>query len=154
MKSILHRIEIQTHAETELINITPQVLKLVHESGVRNGTVFVMSLHTTTAITVNEGLPDLEKDIANLIARLVPDEAIYNHARYLPSDGQMAINAPSHLRGALLGFQVFFPLEGGKMVTGSRQTIYFVELDGPQSRTYVVHILGATVPTRPSTRRR
>jgi secondary thiamine-phosphate synthase enzyme len=142
MKSIIHRIEIQTRHETELINITPDVLELVKSSGVQNGTVFVLSLHTTTAITVNEGLLDLEKDIAGMIQNLVPDDHQYFHSRYLPSDGQMAVNAPSHLRGALLGFQVFFPLENGVMVTGSRQTIYFVELDGPQYRTYVVQILG------------
>ncbi len=142
MKSILHRIEIQTVHETEMINITPQVIDLVNNSGVKNGTAFVLSLHTTTGITVNEGLPDLEIDISNMIQELVPDDHNYHHARYLPSDGQMAVNATSHLRGALLGFQVFFPIEDGKMVTGSRQTIYLVELDGPQYRTYVVHILG------------
>jgi secondary thiamine-phosphate synthase enzyme len=142
MKSNIHRIEVQTHHEIELINITGTVFDLVKTSQVKNGTVLVLSLHTTTAITVNEGLPDLEKDISNLIQKLVPDEAIYNHARFLPSDGQMAINAPSHLRGALLGFQVFFPIENGNIITGSRQTIYFVELDGPQYRTYVVQIIG------------
>lgn len=142
MKSIIHRIEIQTRHETELINITPQVLDLVNKSSVQNGTVFVLSLHTTTAITINEGLPDLETDITNMIHGLVPDEQGYRHARFLPSDGQMAVNATSHLRGALLGFQVFFPLQDGKMITGSRQTIYFVELDGPQYRTYIVQVLG------------
>jgi len=142
VKSILQRVDIQTQHETELINITPHVLSLVKESGIQNGTVFILSLHTTTAITVNEGLPDLEADISNLIQELVPDEKTYRHSRFLPSDGQMAVNATSHLRGALLGFQAFFPLQDGKMITGSRQTIYFVELDGPQYRTYVVQVLG------------
>jgi secondary thiamine-phosphate synthase enzyme len=142
VKSILHRFEIQTHHETELINITPRVLEEVRASGVQNGTVFVLSLHTTTAITVNEGLLDLEKDITEMIQELVPDDHTYFHSRYLPSDGQMAVNAPSHLRGALLGFQVFFPIENGSIVTGSRQTIYFVELDGPQYRTFVIQIMG------------
>jgi len=142
MKSILHRVEIQTHHETELINITERITELVKCSGVTNGTVFVLTLHTTTALTVNEGLPDLEIDIANLIQDLVPENKTYHHARFLPSDGQMAINAPSHLRGALLGFQVFFPLQDGVMVTGARQTVYFVELDGPQYRTYVVQVMG------------
>jgi secondary thiamine-phosphate synthase enzyme len=142
MKTILQRISIQTHHEIELIDITPHLLELVQSSGVKNGTVFVLSLHTTTAITVNEGLPDLEKDITEMILRLIPEGQAYHHARYLPSDGQMAVNAPSHLRGALLGFQVFFPIEEGRIVRGSRQTIYFVELDGPQYRTYVVHIIG------------
>jgi secondary thiamine-phosphate synthase enzyme len=142
MKTNLQRISLQTHHETEFINITPEVLEQVHQSGVKNGTVFVLSLHTTTAITINEGLPDLEKDLAEMIQRLVPDGQAYHHARFLHSDGQMAVNAPSHLRGALLGFQVFFPIQDGEVVRGSRQTIYFVELDGPQYRTYVIHIVG------------
>lgn len=125
-----------------MIDITDQVKNLVLESGVQTGIVYVLSMHTTTGLTVNEGLPDLEKDIMTLIQRLAPDELSYNHARWLPSDGQMAVNATSHLRGALLGFQTFFPIENGKVVSGSRQTIYFVELDGPQYRDYVVQILG------------
>jgi secondary thiamine-phosphate synthase enzyme len=142
MKSIIHRIEIQTRHEIEVINITEKVHHLVEASGIQSGTAFILSLHTTTAITVNEGLPDLETDISNLIQNLVPEDNHYLHARYLPSDGQMAVNAASHLRGALLGFQVFFPIENGKLVTGSRQTMYFVELDGPQYRTYVIQVLG------------
>ncbi len=142
MKSVIHHLSVQTRSETEMIDITSQVKSLVRESGVQSGMVLVLSLHTTTGLTVNEGLPDLEKDIVALIRRLVPDEQSYHHARWLPSDGQMAINAPSHLRGALLGFQTFFPIENGQMLSGSRQTIYFVELDGPQNREYIVQILG------------
>ena len=142
MKSILRRIILLTQRETELIDITPTVQAEVERSGVRSGTVFVLSLHTTTGLTVNEGLLDLQQDIAGCLERLVPEDRPYRHARFLRSDGQMAINAPSHLRGALLGFQVFFPIEEGRMVSGARQTIYFVELDGPQERTYVIQILG------------
>ena len=99
-------------------------------------------MHTTTGLTVNEGLPDLEADIADWIRRVVPEEHPYRHARFLHTDGQMAINAPSHLRGALLGFQAYFPVEDGEVVKGSRQTVYFVELDGPQERTYVIQVMG------------
>ncbi len=142
MKSILRRITLLTQRETELIDITAAVRAEVEGSGVRSGTVFVLSLHTTTGLTVNEGLPDLQQDLSDCLERLVPEDRPYRHARFLHSDGQMAINAPSHLRGALLGFQAFFPIEEGRMVTGARQTIYFVELDGPQERTYVIQILG------------
>lgn len=142
MQSLIHRLSIQTHKETELINITEQVKTLVQESGIKSGTVFILSMHTTTGLTVNEGIPDLETDIEDFLYRTVSDAHNYYHARYLPSDGQMAVNATSHLRGMLLGFQTFFPIENGKMVCGSRQTIYLVELDGPQFRDYVVQILG------------
>jgi len=142
MQSLIHRLTIQTEKETELINITEQVKVLVKESGIKSGTVFILSLHTTTGLTVNEGIPDLERDIEDYLYRAVPDAHHYYHARYLPSDGQMAVNATSHLRGMLLGFQTFFPIENGEIVCGSRQTIYLVELDGPQFRNYVVQILG------------
>ena len=142
MTAVLETITILTHAETELINITPEVRGIVEKSGIKNGTVFILSRHTTTGITVNEGLPDLEMDIAELITHLVPEKNSYHHARVLHSDGQNAINAVAHLRGALLGFEVFFPIENGKIVSGDRQTIYFVELDGPQERKYSVQVTG------------
>jgi secondary thiamine-phosphate synthase enzyme len=143
MKSIVKRFTIVTHHETEMINITDKVLQEVKASGVRSGTAFVLSLHTTTGLTVNEGLPDLEQDIADCLRQLVPEEGRpWKHARFLHEDGQMAINASSHLRGALLGFEVFFPIENGEVVKGTRQTIYFVELDGPQERTWVLQVLG------------
>lgn len=138
----IERMTILTRKETELIDITPAVLQTVESSGVRSGVVYVLSLHTTTGLTVNEGLPDLEADLADWLQRLIPEGHPYRHARFLDSDGQMAINAPSHLRGALLGFQVYFPVEGGRVVKGARQTVYLVELDGPQERTYVVQVMG------------
>ena len=113
MKIYTKELTILTNRETEIINITDSVKQFVKESDINSGIVFVMSLHTTTGITVNEGLPDIEQDIRDFLQRIVPDDYPYKHARYLHSDGQMAINAPSHIRGSLLGFEVFFPFEGG-----------------------------------------
>ena len=142
MTSIVKRFGIQTEHDTQLIDITARVRELIAETGIRDGTAIVMTLHTTTAITVNEGLPDLEDDLVELLTGLVPADHPYRHARFLHSDGQMAVNAPSHLRGALLGMQVILPVEDGKPVLGTRQTIYFVELDGPLYRNAVVHVMG------------
>lgn len=143
MTNYYQEFPIITHKEMDIINITPTVSKYVEECKVESGMVFIMSQHTTSGITVNEGLPDIEQDIKDLLRRLVPDNAEYRHARFLPSDGQMAINATSHLRSCLLGFEVFFPIEQGKIRSGSRQTIYFVELDGPQERTFSVKVLAS-----------
>jgi secondary thiamine-phosphate synthase enzyme len=142
MKIYSKEMCILTDQETEMINITDSVADFVKESGITSGMVFVISLHTTTGITVNEGLPDIEQDISDFLQRIVPDNHPYKHSRYLHSDGQMAINATSHIRGSLLGFEVFFPIETGKIYSGSRQTIYFVELDGPQERRYFMKAIG------------
>ena len=142
MTSHLERIGIQTTADRQLLDITPAVRAVVARSGVAEGRVFVNTLHTTTAITVNEGLEDLEDDLLELLARLVPAGAPYRHARFLHADGQMAVNAPSHLCGALLGMHTSFPVHAGRIVAGSRQTVYFVELDGPLHREYTVQVIG------------
>ena len=131
-----------TNDRTQLLNITERVNEIVRRSGVTNGIVHLQSLHTTTAITVNEGLEDLEDDLLELLARLVPSDAPHRHARFLHADGQMAVNAPSHLCGALLGMHTSFPVHAGRMVAGTRQTVYFVELDGPLFREYTVQVLG------------
>ena len=142
MSSIVKRFGIQTDHDTQLIDITQRVRDLIAETGIRDGMAIVMTLHTTTAITVNEGLPDLEDDLVELLGDLVQADRPYRHARFLHPDGQMAVNAPSHLRGALLGMQVILPVENGAPVLGTRQTIYFVELDGPLYRNAVVHVMG------------
>jgi secondary thiamine-phosphate synthase enzyme len=141
--SVLERLSIQTTGDTVLLDITDRVEEIVRQSGIATGRVFINTLHTTTGITVNEGLEDLEDDLLALLRDLVPDDRSYRHARFLHADGQMAVNAPSHLRGALLGMHVSFPVVEGQIVRGSRQTIYFVELDGPLRREYTVQVMGA-----------
>lgn len=141
MTAILTRFGIQTSHDTELIDITERAREIVRGTGVEKGLAIVMTLHTTTAITINEGLPDLEADILEFLQALVSSDGRYRHARFLHSDGQMAVNAPSHLRSAMLGMQVSLPIEDGEIVLGQRQRIYFAELDGPLYREAIVHVL-------------
>ncbi len=142
MKSIVKRVTIETVQDVEVINITDVVKEAVTASGVQNGIVYVTTMHTTSGITVNEGLPDVEADLVAMLTRLAPEFGDYQHQRFLPSDGQMAVNSCSHQRSLLTGMQVAFPVEQGAMVMGSRQTIYFAEFDGPLHRQYLVHVMG------------
>jgi secondary thiamine-phosphate synthase enzyme len=138
----LERIKVQSRKSEEAINITPVVDKVVRESGVRNGLVNVMNLHTSAGLLVTEGIPCLEEDILTHFARLVPEDEDYHHRRYLDYDGRLGFNADAHLKSVLGGISCCFPIEDGKVVRGSRQTIYFMEYDGPLERTYVVQVLG------------
>lgn len=142
MNSILSRQGVETARDSEVIDITDVVKSVVAESGVQDGVVYVTTMHTTTGIMVNEGLTDVEDDILSMLERVSPEIGDYRHQRFLPSDGQMAVNSISHQRSHLTGIQVVFPIVNGSMVMGGRQTIYFAEFDGPLYREYVVHILG------------
>ena len=138
----LERVKVQSRKSEEAINITPKVDEIVEKSGVKNGLVNVMTCHTSSGLLVTEGIPCLEEDILTHFSRLFPEEEDYHHRRYLDFDGRMGFNADSHLKSILGGIQCMFPIENGKIVRGSRQTIYFMEYDGPLERVYLVQVLG------------
>jgi secondary thiamine-phosphate synthase enzyme len=138
----LDRIKLQTRKSEEVIDITPAVDAAIQSSGVKSGLVNVMTTHTSSGLLVTEGIPCLEEDILTHFSRLCPEEQDYHHRRYLDYDGRLGFNADAHLKSVIGGISCSFPIEDGKMVRGSRQTIYFMEYDGPLERTYTVQILG------------
>jgi secondary thiamine-phosphate synthase enzyme len=138
----LERVKLQTRKSEEAVNITATVEEVVRKSGVRNGLVNVLTTHTSSGLLVTEGIPCLEEDILTHLARLCPEDADYHHRRYLDFDGRLGFNADAHLKSVLGGIACSFPIEDGKVVKGSRQTIYFMEYDGPLERTYLIQVLG------------
>lgn len=115
MKIKLERIEVQTKGDKELIDVTLEVERVVPESGVREGVVNILTMHTSSGIIVTEGLPCLEMDVVNHLEGLVPDEGHYYHNRYLDIDGRLGFNAGAHLKSVLGGYNAFFPVEDGRI---------------------------------------
>ena len=62
-----------------LHDITEDVRAAVSRAGVRNGTVNVLSRHTTTAVTINEAEPRLMDDVRVFLRKLAPPDAFYLH---------------------------------------------------------------------------
>ena len=142
MKFVVEKLFVNSKKSTELIRITNEVRKTVQMTGLKNGIVNVFTLHTTTGITINEDDTKLEEDIARFMVKLVPEDDSYAHHRFFRKDGRMAVNAYSHIRASLLGANVSIPLQDGSLVLGSRQNIYLVDVDGPQTRGLVVQVVG------------
>jgi len=138
----LEKVQLQTRKSEEAIDVTPNVQQIVQNSGVKNGIVNIMTMHTSSGMLVTEGIPCLEEDILDHLSHLCPEDRDYHHRRYLDFDGRLGFNADAHLKSVVAGIACSFPIENGKMVKGSRQTIYFMEYDGPLERTYVVQIMG------------
>jgi len=142
LKFVVEKLFVNSKKSTELIRITDQIRKTVQMTNLKNGIVNVFTLHTTTGITINEDDTKLEDDIARFMVKLVPEDDSYAHHRFFRKDGRMAVNAYSHIRASLLGANVTIPLHDGSLVLGSRQNIYLVDLDGPQTRGLVVQVVG------------
>ncbi len=122
--------------------ITKEVHEIAEKSPVKNGILLVVTAHTTTGIMVNEGLPCVETDIADTLTRLVPFEADYAHAHFLPSYGATGNNSTGHIKSLICGNHCVFPLVNGKIMCGGAQDIYIVEFDGPQTRKIFVEVFG------------
>jgi len=52
------------------------------------------------------------------------------------------INATAHLKSNFLGTFVTIPMREGKLVLGTWQSVFFVELFEPKSRKIVVTVIG------------
>jgi secondary thiamine-phosphate synthase enzyme len=130
----VNMIAIETRKPVDVVDITDQVELNMRESGVENGICLVYTLHTTTGLTVNEADGALINDILNLLQRIAPKGAGYQHDR---GDG----NAHAHLQATLLGNSVIIPVERRKLVMGTWQRILFFELDGPRRRNIFVRIV-------------
>ncbi|MBM6830237.1 YjbQ family protein [Anaerotignum lactatifermentans] len=139
---VLKKIQRLSKSPEEYMNITEEVHRLVEESGVKDGIAFVLTAHTTTGIMVNEALPCVEKDISELMEGLVPVDAPYVHAHFLPDYGATGNNSQGHLKSMLMGNHCAFPVIDGKIVCGGAQEIYLVDFDGPQRRTVYVEVMG------------
>ncbi|MDD3402013.1 MAG: secondary thiamine-phosphate synthase enzyme YjbQ [Hespellia sp.] len=138
----LQTIEWMSRKPEEFHRITEEVHQIVEKSSIKNGLVLVVTAHTTTGIMVNEGLPCVETDIADTLTKIVPLEAEYAHAHFLPSYGATGNNSTGHIKSLLCGNHCVFPVVDGKIACGGAQDIYFVEFDGPQTRKIYVEVFG------------
>src|ERR1035441_8873810 len=112
----LERIEVQSRKDMEMIDITPEVERVVSESGLENGVVIAMTAHTSAGVLVTEGIECLERDVLAHLERLAPKDAPpgasgYWHNRPLDFDGRLGFNAGDHLKSILGGIHCYFPIE-------------------------------------------
>ena len=140
------KIRITTRRPTEFIDLTDRLEALVADAGIRSGFVNVQSLHTTTAISINEHEPLLLADFTRLLDWTAPADAGYRHdnpaARTVNVTSDERHNGHSHCRALLLGASACINLIGGRLLLGRWQRVFLVELDGPRLREVSVLVLG------------
>jgi secondary thiamine-phosphate synthase enzyme len=140
------RIHVTTEQPTQFIDLTDQVEELVAQSGIEFGIVNIQSLHTTTAIVLNEHEPLLLSDFSTLLARAAPRALWYRHddlqTRTVNLSPDERANGHSHCRALLLGASASLNVIEGRLQRGCWQRIFLVELDGPRAREVSVLLLG------------
>jgi secondary thiamine-phosphate synthase enzyme len=106
-----------------LYEVTDQVTKLVHESGVHEGLCTVFIRHTSASLTIQENAdPSARADLEAWLNRLVPErDSLYTHTAEGPDD------MPSHIKAILTDVSLSIPILNGSLVLGTWQGIYLWE---------------------------
>jgi|LGOV01.1.fsa_nt_gb secondary thiamine-phosphate synthase enzyme len=127
-----YTLNITTHSEDEMINISGEIEKLLEDSEVINGSITMFVPHTTAAITINENAdPDVVEDLLLGLRRISPKDNGYLH-----NEG----NSHAHIKSSMIGVEQTILVENKEMVLGIWQGIYFMEFDGPRTRNLIVRI--------------
>ncbi len=122
----MKEIKIQTNSKSEMIDITSLVQACVNKEKISRGICVVFVPHTTAGVTINENAdPDVPRDILASLERVVPFNANYRHA-----EG----NSAAHVKASLVGSSQLIPIENGRLLLGTWQSIFFCEFDGPRTR--------------------
>lgn len=129
----METFSVSTRSHDELIDITSNVQSIVRKKGVHSGICIVYTPHTTAAITINENAdPDVQRDLVRGLNHFRLEEVPFTH---------MEGNSPSHVKSSLFGCSEIIIIEGGSLLLGTWQGIYFCEFDGPRNRKVHVKVM-------------
>lgn len=130
-----------TSDRMQLINVTDRINDIVRKSGIRDGLVHLQSLHTTTAVFINEWQDALLHDVRSFLEDMVSRERGWRHNDPEFSDCERR-NADSHLRGMMMGQSLILQVRNSAVLLGTWQSIILAEFDGPRSRSMSVQVSG------------
>jgi len=130
---MLKEITIKTNTQTQILDITTQVQKVLSESGIAEGLCCVFISHTTAGVTINENAdPSVKQDIVMELNKVIPFDDNYNH---------LEGNSAAHIKASIIGSSVNIPVKNNNLLLGTWQGICFCEFDGPRTRKYFVKIV-------------
>ena len=126
-------IEIQTDGNNDTVNLSPEVAKRIREIK-GDGLIHLFVVGSTAALTTIEYEPGLIRaDMPNVMQRLVPDDARYEHEATWNDD-----NGHSHIRSSLVGPSLTVPFSNGKLLTGEYQQVVLIDFDTRGRRRTVI----------------
>lgn len=146
MKSANKTLEYQTKCEFDFIDITDEVKNFIKESRIKNGLANVQTLHTTTALILNENEPLLIEDMKKNLENTAPKNQFYQHddfnIRTVNLCNDECANGHSHCKAIHLLVDATLNIIEGKLQLGQWQRIMFVELDRSRPRKIQIQIIG------------
>jgi secondary thiamine-phosphate synthase enzyme len=139
MKSQTDYLTFNVPARMDFVNITPDVERIVRESGVQEGLCLVNAMHITASVFINDDEPGLHADYKKWLEQLAPFDSSpqrYQHNR----TGED--NADAHHKRQIMGREVVVAVTAGKLDFGPWEQIFYGEFDGRRPKRVLVKVIG------------
>ncbi len=131
-------LRLSTQGDGQILDVTAGVASVVAMAEIRVGVATVFVQGSTAAVTTMEYEPGAVIDLGDVLERLIPRAAGYEHNRRNHDS-----NAHAHARAAIVGPSVAVPVVDGRLALGTWQQIVLIDFDDrPRERTVLVHIAG------------
>lgn len=137
MKSYRKELFFNTKNRREFINITPQILLCLQESGIKEGLLLCNAMHITASVFINDDESGLHHDFDKWLEKLAPEKP-YNQYQHNGFED----NADAHLKRQIMGREVVVAITDGKLDFGTWEQIFYGEFDGKRNKRVLVKIIG------------
>ncbi len=125
-------------ARRGFVNLTPEVERLVRESGVQEGLVLVNAMHITASVFINDNEGGLHADYEAWLERLAPHAPTSQYRHNETGED----NADAHLKRQVMGREVVVAVTKGRLDFGPWEQIFYGEFDGRRKKRVLVKVIG------------
>jgi secondary thiamine-phosphate synthase enzyme len=126
-------------ARMGFVNITREIEREVHTSGILEGLCLINAMHITASVFINDDEPGLHEDYQRWLEKLAPFDPspeVYHHNRTGEDNGD------AHHKRQIMGREVVVAVTRGKLDFGPWEQIFYGEFDGNREKRVLVKIIG------------
>jgi secondary thiamine-phosphate synthase enzyme len=138
MRSKTEHLTMEVPTRRGFVNLTPEVERVVRESGVREGLALVNAMHITASVFINDDEAGLHADYERWLERLAPHAPIDQYRHNDTGED----NADAHLKRQVMGREVVVAVTAGKLDLGPWEQIFYGEFDGRRRKRVLVKVIG------------
>jgi secondary thiamine-phosphate synthase enzyme len=138
MKSKTDYLVMELPKRRGFVNLTPEVERVVKESGIREGLVLVNAMHISASVFINDDESGLHHDWEVWLEKLAPHAPT---SQYRHNDTGED-NADAHLKRQVMGREVVVAVTNGKLDFGPWEQIFYGEFDGRRKKRVLVKVIG------------
>lgn len=138
MDIITQDIHLNTNGFSDIHNLTPDVERIISESGIDEGFCHIFAVGSTASISTMEFEPALVKDIKEKLEEFASQDERSHHSETWGDD-----NGFSHIRATFMGPGITVPVRNGRPILGTWQQVVVLDHDNrPRDRHVVVQVCG------------